>query len=105
MLDGILEEQVDRSGTVSFLGLKLQHDTCEYIFDLDNKFKNYDADAERIPRRDVVYTLASQISDTQGFVSPYIMQYKNCNKKVLDPVAKVTVARFQEWIKDVPRLS
>ena len=45
------------------------------MFDLDDKFDQFDAEAEKITRTDVV-SLASKIFDTQGFVSPYIMQYK-----------------------------
>ena len=90
------------------------------------KFQNYEANAVRITRRDVV-SLASQIFDTQGFVSPYVMQYKKLlpmlwhnnttwdenligkttvvkGEEVIDMVAKEAVARFQEWISDEPRL-
>ena len=75
MLEGLPDEQVDHSRIVSVLGLKLDHDSSEFLFDLDEKFQSYDANANRITRRDVV-SLASQIFDTQGFVSPYVMQYK-----------------------------
>ena len=60
---------------VSVLELKLDHDQNEFLFNLDEKFQNYDANAVGITRRDVI-SLASQIFDTQGFVSPYVMQYK-----------------------------
>ena len=60
---------------VSVLGLKLDNDRNEFLFNLGEKFQNYDANAVRITRRDVVL-LASQIFETQGFVSPYVMQYK-----------------------------
>lgn len=75
MIDGLPDNQVDKSRTVSVLGLKLDHDSCEFLFDLDDKFQSYDTNSGRITRRDVV-SLASQIFDTQGFVSPYVMQYK-----------------------------
>ena len=127
MLKDISEDQVDKSRVVSVLGLKLDHNTCEFLFDLDDKFQSYNAEAERITRRDVV-SLASQIFDTQGFVSPYVMQYKKLlpllwhnnttwdenligktttdeqNNVVPDEVAREAVDRFKEWIKDVPRL-
>ena len=61
---------------VSVLGLKLDHDRNELLFNLDEKFQNYDANAVRITRRDVVL-IASQIFDTQGFVSPYV-NYSQC---------------------------
>ena len=103
------------------LGLKLDHDQNEFLFNLDEKFQKYDANAVRITRRDVI-SLASQIFDTQGFVSPYVMQYKKLlpmlwhnnttwdenligkttvvdGEEVIDTVAKA-VARFQEWISD-----
>ena len=75
MVEGIPPDQVDPSRMVSVLGLKLDHDRNELLFNLDEEFQNYDANAVRITRRDVV-SLASQIFDTQGFVSPYVMQYK-----------------------------
>ena len=126
MVEGILPDQVDPSRMVSVLGLKLNHDQNEFLFNLDEKFQNYDANAVRITRRDVV-SLASQIFDTQSFVSPYVMQYKKLlpmlwhnnttwdenligkttvvdGEEVIDTVAKEAVARFQEWISDVPRL-
>ena len=53
----------------------MKYDQNEFLFNLDEKFQNYDANAVRITHRDVV-SLASQIFDTQGFVSPYVMQYK-----------------------------
>ena len=67
-------KEVDPSRMVSVLGLKLDHDQHEFLFNLDEKFQNYDANAVRISRRDVV-SLASQIFDTQGFVSPYAVSY------------------------------
>ena len=57
------------------MGLKLDHDNNEFLFNLDEKFQNYYASAVQMIHRDVVL-LASQIFDTQGFVSPYVMQYK-----------------------------
>ena len=116
----------DRSRMVSILGLKLDHDRNEFLFNLDEKFQNYDVNAMRITCRDVV-SLASQIFDTQGFISPYVMQYKKLllmlwhynttwdenligkttvmdGEEVIDTVSKEAVAWFQEWISDVPRL-
>ena len=121
------ESRLDKSRTISVLGLKLNHDTCEFMFDLDEKFDRFNANAERVTRTDVV-SLASQIFDTQGFVSPYIMQYKKLlpmfwqnkttwtenlktktvidehGQKVPDKVAAEGVEKFCEGIKDVPRL-
>ena len=74
MVNGIPPDQIDPSRMVSVLGLKLDHDRNEFLFNLDKKFQSYDANMVRITRRDVV-SLASQIFDTQGFVSPYVMQY------------------------------
>ena len=97
------------------------------MFDLDEKFKRFDANAERITRTDIV-SLASQIFDTQGFVSPYVMKYKRIlpmlwqngtswtenllsktvkddeGNEIPDEVAAEAVELFGEWIKDVPRL-
>ena len=127
IVDKLDVERLDQSRVVSVLGLKLNHDTCEFMFDLDQKFDQFDAKAEKITRTDVV-SLASKIFDTQGFVSPYVMQYKKIlpmlwqnkttwtenlktktvigenGQKVADEVATEAVNRFCEWIKDVPRL-
>ena len=121
------EARLDQSRIISVLGLKLDHDSCEFMFDLDDKFEKFNAEAERITRTDVV-SLASQVFDTQGFVSPYIMQYKKIlpmlwqnkttwtenlktktvtgddGQKVKDKVAEEAVEAFNAWIKDIPRL-
>ena len=127
IVEGLEAGRLDPSRIVSVLGLKLNHDTCEFMFDLDDKFEKFDANAERITRTDVV-SLASQVFDTQGFVSPYIMQYKKLlpmlwhnkttwtenlitkteidenGQEVPDKVAAEAVERFKEWIQDIPRL-
>ena len=127
ILDGIDPDRIDPSKVVFVLGLKLDHETDEFMFDLDTKFESFDANAERITRRDVV-SLASQVFDTQGFVSPYIMQYKKLlpmlwhnkttwdenligkmakdenGQMVEDPVAKEAVTRFKAWVEDIPKL-
>ena len=82
---------------------------------------------QRITCTDVV-SLASQVFDTQGFVSPYIMQYKkllpmlwnnkttwteNLKTKTIkddngqvvpEKVAAEAVELFGEWITDIPKL-
>ena len=65
MVEGIPPNQVDPSRMVSILGLKLNHDRNEFLFNLDEKFQNYDANAVQITYQDVIL-LASQIFDTQG---------------------------------------
>ena len=45
MVEGIPPDQVDPSRMVSVLGLKLDHDQNEFLFNLDEKFQNYDANA------------------------------------------------------------
>ena len=120
-------DRIDPKPIVSVLGLKLNHETCEFMFDLDDKFERFDANAERITRTDVV-SLASQVFDTQGFVSPYIMPYKKLlpmlwhnkttwtenlktktirdenGQEIPDKVAIEVVERFCEWTVDIPRL-
>ena len=44
---------VDPRRMVSVLGLKLDHDRNEILFNLDEKFQNYDANAVRITCQDV----------------------------------------------------
>lgn len=109
------------------LGLKLNHDSNEFQFDLEDKFKQFDADAKIITRRHIV-SLASQVFDNQGYVSPFIMQFKKLlpmlwHKKIAwdenlldltvkdesgqtmpDPVAREAVQLFREWIKQIPLL-
>ena len=124
LVEGIAEDRLDKSRVVSVLGLKLDLDTSDFMFNMDEKFAQFDANAEKISRRDIV-ALASMIFDTQGFVSPYIMQYKKIlpmlwrsnikwddnlitrripGEKTLDPVAQEAVKKFREWIADVDRL-
>ena len=121
---GIAEERLDNSRVVSVLGLKLDLDSSEFMFNMDEKFAQFDANAEIITRRDIV-AVASMIFDTQGFVSPYVMQYKkllpllwhNNTKwdenlvgkidkatKEPDMVAAKAVKGFREWIADVDQL-
>ena len=54
MVEEILADQVNPSRMVSVLGLILDHDQNEFLFNLDENFQNYDANAVRITRRDVV---------------------------------------------------
>ena len=54
MIEGIPPHQVDPSRMVSVLGLKLDHDRNKFLFNLDEKFQNYDANVVRIKRRNVV---------------------------------------------------
>ena len=122
--NGIPEDRLDKSRVISVLGLKLDLDSSEFMFNMDEKFAQFDANADCITRRDIV-AVASMIFDTQGFVSPYIMQYKKLlpllwhnntkwdenlvNKvdkatKQPDMVAAQAVKGFREWIADVDRL-
>ena len=50
MVEGIPPDQVDPSRIVSVLGLKLDHDRKEFLFNLDEKFQNYDANANHASR-------------------------------------------------------
>jgi hypothetical protein len=119
--------RLNPSRIVSVLGLKLDFDTNEFMFDLDEKFKDFKPDAPKITRRDMV-AVAARVFDTQGFVSPFIMQYKTIlpmmwandtkwddnlvgrkvkntdGKLVDDPVALEAVALFKNWFEEVPKL-
>ena len=124
LVKGIQKDRLDPSRVVSILGLKLDLDSSEFMFNMDEKFAQFDANADIITRRDIV-AVASMIFDTQGFVSPYIMQYKkllpllwhNNTKwdenlvgkidkatKEPDEVAAKAVKGFREWISDVDQL-
>ncbi|XP_059096798.1 uncharacterized protein LOC131891288 [Tigriopus californicus] len=123
LLDDLDPNRVEQSPTTSLLGLMLDHKTDEFKFDLDDKFKQFDEEADVITRRNVV-SLASQVFDTQGYVAPYVMRYKsilpllwhNNNgwdenllaKQTNDPItgkkpdeiAERAVILFKEWISD-----
>jgi hypothetical protein len=127
MTAGLEETRLDTSRTVSILGLKLDFDLNEFMFDLDEKFQDFKPDSQKITRRDMV-AVASRVFDTQGFVSPYIMQYKKIlpmmwanntgwddnlvNKKTKDeygspmddPTAREAVKLFRDWFADLPQL-
>ena len=73
-------------------------------------------------------SLAARVFDTQGYVSPYVMQFKkllpmlwhnqttwkedletrttldDLGNEILCPVAQEAVSRFKEWVNDIPRL-
>lgn len=127
VLNGIDEKITNRSRIISLLGLRLDFDVDHFKFDLDDKFKQFDKNAQVITRRNVV-SLASQVFDTQGYVAPYVMRYKqilpllwhNKNEwdenllakvtsdpiagKCPDPIALKAVELFSQWIEQIPML-
>ena len=103
------------------LGLKLDHSKNVFKFDLDDKFQDFNAESEFVSRRQCV-SIGSQVFDTQGFVAPYIMKYKQIlpelwaagiewddnllNKMVISgdkmvphPTARVAVQVFRDWVQ------
>ena len=74
LVRGIPEDRLDPSRVVSILGLKLDLDTSEFMFNMDEKFSQFNV-IHIITCREIV-AIASMIFNTQGFVSPCIMQYK-----------------------------
>jgi hypothetical protein len=127
ILEGLDESRLDRSRIVKVLGLKLDFDTNEFMFNLDEKFEDFNPSANTITRRNIV-AVASRIFNTQGFVSPYVMQYKQIlplmwanntgwdenlvgrqvrdseGSLVPDPIAQQAVELFKEWFADIPQL-
>ena len=127
IVKGLDDSRLDKNRVVSVLGLKLDFDTNEFMFNLDGKFDDFSPDGDVITRRNIV-AVASRIFDTQGFVSPYIMKYKQIlpllwanntgwdenlvTRKVKneqgemepDPVAKQAVQLFREWFADIPSM-
>ena len=67
ILESVQKDQTDQSRVVSLLGLKLDQETNQFQFDLDDKFTQFDPEAKKITRRHIV-SLASQVFDTQGYV-------------------------------------
>jgi len=45
IVDDLDTARLDQSRIISVLGLKLNHDTCEFMFDLEDKFNQFDAKA------------------------------------------------------------
>jgi len=127
IVEDLEADRLDLARVISVLGLKLDHDACEFMFDVTDKFAMFNAEAKEITRRDII-ALASQVFDTQGLVSPYIMQYKKIlpelwqnkttwtenlrtktvidenGQRIPDKVAAQAVERFCEWIDDIPKL-
>ena len=127
VLQSVDPSRIDKSPEISLLGLLLNHTTNEFKFDLDNKFQQFSPLASKITRRDIV-SLASQVFDTQGYVAPFVMQYKkllpmlwhnktawdeNLLTKTItdengtekpDPIAREAVKLFKEWIEQIPLL-
>ena len=78
--------------------------------------------------RHLLVSLAARVFDTQGYVSPYVMQFKkllpmlwhnntawkedletrttvdDLGRKIPCPVAQEAVTKFKEWVADIPRL-
>ena len=73
ILEGLDETRCADVTDVAVLGLKLDHKTDEFCFDLDDNFTQLGKNASSITHRDIV-SLASQVFDTQGFVAPFVMQ-------------------------------
>lgn len=127
ILKALDSSRVEGSPNISLLGLKLDHASNQFQFDLDDKFKQFDPTAQKITRRDIV-SLASQVFDTQGYVSPFIMRFKRLlpmlwhgktgwdenlltksvtneeGKAIPDPVATEAVELFRQWIIQIPKL-
>jgi hypothetical protein len=127
ILLNIPRAQVSHSETFSMLGLKINFQQNKIYFDLDSKFNEFDPNASFISRR-MIISLASHIYDTLGFVSPFVMQYKQVlpmlwhNKtgwdenlvtktikddkhaRIPDPVAQKAVQIFKHWVNQIPLL-
>ncbi|XP_059094432.1 uncharacterized protein LOC131889364 [Tigriopus californicus] len=127
VLNNVADERVDRSGAISLLGLHLEYAADQFNFDLDDKFLQFDRNATVITRRDIV-SLASQVFDTQGYVSPFMMNFKSIlpmlwynktkwdenlltkrvkdeeGREMSDPVAQQAVELFKKWIDQIPLL-
>jgi len=126
ILKSIPEGLRDESDTIKILGLKFTHSKDTFQFDLDHKFEHFDANAEYISRRQCV-SLGAQVFDTQGFVAPFIMRYKQILPElwfagiewddnllakmkvyggtlIQDPAALKAVQIFREWVSQIPLL-
>jgi hypothetical protein len=126
-LEAIDQNRVERSKKIKLLGLILDHATNEFQFDLDDKFQEFDPDAKSITRRTIL-SLASQMFDICGFVSPHVMMFKtilpmlwhsktgwdqNLRSRTIqdkqgntipDPVAQKAIELFTNWITQIPKL-
>jgi hypothetical protein len=127
ILNSVQKSQADPSEVINLLGLKIKQRENLILFNLDNKFENFKIEAPIITRR-MIISLASQIFDTQGFVSPFIMLYKQLlpllwihkidwDTNLIDlqskdehdelspnPIAKKAVDIFRLWVSQIPLL-
>ena len=127
VLESLDSERTDPARTVKILGLILDHDSGNFRFNVDEIFSSFISSPKKITRH-LLVSLAARVFDTQGYVSPYVMQFKkllpmlwhnqtswkedlenrstldDSGKKIPCPVAQEAVARFKEWVEDIPKL-
>ena len=127
ILKSLVPDRTDPARTVKILGLILDHDSGNFRFNVDEIFSNFTTTPKKITRH-LLVSLAARVFDTQGYVSPYVMQFKKLlpmlwhNKttwkedletrttfdergnEIPCPVAQEAVSRFREWVVDIPRL-
>ena len=126
VLESLQEALRDNCTETKVLGLKLDHSKNVFKFDLDDKFQDFNAESEFVSRRQCV-SIGSQVFDTQGFVAPFIMQFKQIIPKLwhsgakwdanligrmikidgveqLDQVAQEAVKIFRNWVLQIPLL-
>ena len=75
ILESIDNDRTDPARTVKVLGLILDHDSGNFRFNVDEIFSNFTMTPKKITRH-LLVSLAARVFDTQGYVSPYVMQFK-----------------------------
>ena len=127
VLKGIDPKHINQKGVLKILGLCLDLETDEYFFDFSELKKELGKHEEKLSRRNVS-SIAGQVFDTQGYLQPFIMQYKQIlplmwarkmtwdenligytikdenGQKISDPIAEQAVQQFNLWVKQLPEL-
>ena len=126
VLDSLSDELKHEADDVKLLGIRLSLKEDKFYFDLEGKFVNFDQNASFITRRQCV-SLGAQVFDTQGYVAPFIMMYKQIlpemwaaaikwDDNLLDivieiegvehphPAAQHAVQVFKTWVSQIPLL-
>ena len=127
ILESLGQDRTDPARVIKILGLILDHDSGNFRFNVDEIFSHFKETPKKITRH-LLVSLAARVFDTQGYVSPYVMQFKKLlpmlwhnntawkedletrttvvelGRKVPCPVAQEAVSKFKEWVADIPRL-
>ena len=75
VLESLGQDRTDPARVVKILGLILDHDSGNFRFNVDEIFSRFIETSKKVTRH-LLVSLAARVFDTQGYVSPYVMQFK-----------------------------